>query len=206
MAMSETLKAPVWHASVPDFYAWLDRILELAKAKTASKGRPLTCQAHCSSCCSEPLTVSRVEARHIWDRLPEETRQTLVPRIQAWMVAMETSGLVTFQSNNLDAVQYRRLNLVCPLLSADGLCSVYADRPTSCRLHMAVGPRACCDDMDKRPRQQFMMVPEITRYAALCMVHLSEGVVETGHLVAWFGIFLGLITDVEVVSTRGTIR
>jgi len=201
--MSETLKAPVQHANLPDFYAWLDRLLEFAKS--ISK-RPVTCRAGCSSCCSEPLTVSKLEAQHIWDRLPEETRQAMVPKIQAWVVAMETSGLQAFHSDGLDAVQYRRLNLVCPLLSADGLCSVYADRPTSCRLHMAVGPRACCDDLARRPRQEFMMVPEITRYAALCMAHLSDGVIETGHLVAWFGIFLGLIKEVEVTTTKGAIR
>ena len=204
--MSEPIKVPVRHASLTEFYSWLDRILGMAKEKSASRGHPHTCQAHCSACCSEPLTVSKIEAQYLWDRLPDETRQAMVPKIQAWIVAMESSGLADFQSDKLDAVRYRRLNLVCPLLSADGLCSVYYERPASCRMHNAVGPRACCEDLARRPRQQFAIVPEISRYAALCMAHLSNGSIETGHLVVWFGIFLGLIKNVEVTTHQVTIR
>lgn len=131
---------------------------------TAREGRPITCRgAGCFACCYEPVQSSEGEARLIIAAVlrdqGEAGLEELRSRVRQWLErAQEAGQLVNAEP---DAFAYRAASLRCPLLGANQRCSVYAERPLSCRAHIATGdPDACFDD-ERRKTQQYCYAPEV---------------------------------------------
>jgi Fe-S-cluster containining protein len=129
---------------------WFDSALAAIREGQARKGEPIniTCGKGCFACCDEPLKVLEGEVDLILADMTVEEKEALKLRVQAWLYqavkvhklsSVTTNDVIMADGKKINAFQYRAMKLTCPLLK-DGLCSVYANRPHSCRMHLAVGP------------------------------------------------------------------
>jgi Fe-S-cluster containining protein len=115
------------------------------------KGQPVPCRKGCCACCSYliPLSVPEIfRFRQEFLAMQPEYRNSIM---QSCMDAAErildknfqTSYLKSHSKNNPPWINhvgkwYDGLELACPFL-AEGLCSLYEQRPLACREHIVTG-------------------------------------------------------------------
>ncbi len=91
----------------------------------------LACRSGCSLCCHQPVVVTAAEAFFLAAVLQ------LRPDTQA---AMEAAAV---QARDLDHSAPNGAWFACPLLDAEGNCSVYRARPTPCRAYVSINLQDC---------------------------------------------------------------
>jgi len=128
-----------------------------AVVDAASEGLPVTCRRGCSACCRQIVPVSVTEAINlinVIDEMPPERKAIIMERFRDAKAKIEAAGLLTpfkpGKLTNMDvqrdvALRYFYLGLPCPFLENDA-CSIYEDRPLSCREYLAVSPPPNCSD------------------------------------------------------------
>ncbi|MCP5368665.1 MAG: YkgJ family cysteine cluster protein [Hyphomicrobiales bacterium] len=101
-------------------------------------GRELACAAGCAHCCHAYISVSAPEAllaARAVRALPRDRREAALARVRA--TDESTRGRAPDDRKGAGA-------LPCPLLDpADGRCTIYADRPLSCRAELSADADAC---------------------------------------------------------------
>lgn len=150
--------------AILELQRWSDAACQKLKMQSEIAKRPVTCSKGCVACCDEPVYALAQEVDHILGRLTPRRRKEIAERTRAWLAKVEPSGLLA--ESHPSVFTYRALKATCPFLEGN-LCSIYHDRPFSCRVHMAVGPAADCFDEEKRRRQLYAMSPEIERQFSL---------------------------------------
>jgi Fe-S-cluster containining protein len=188
---------------------WFDSALAAIREGQARKGEPIniTCGKGCFACCDEPLKVLEGEVDLILADMTVEEKEALKLRVQAWLYqavkvhklsSVTTNDVIMADGKKINAFQYRAMKLTCPLLK-DGLCSVYANRPHSCRMHLAVGPRVNCEDLTLRPSQTFVTIQELDEATThnLIHAHVKAGYERIGvsHLGFFLAMKLGLVVE-----------
>jgi hypothetical protein len=117
----------------------LDRAVELARAAVAREppARPIACAKGCSFCCFSKVVVTPPEALRIADHL----RRTL----DAEALAAVTARIAATDDRTRRLTRARRFEekIHCPLLAADGSCSVHEVRPLTCAGWTSLDARAC---------------------------------------------------------------
>lgn len=126
--------APDLGAACADIMGLLDSAS--AATRTFMPNPPtLACSRGCSACCHLPVAIppgmADLMARHILQRWPEAEVKALLVRLRADAEA---------EAATPDPLQRRR---PCPLLDADGGCSIYAVRPIACRAFTSSSARRC---------------------------------------------------------------
>ena len=95
------------------------------------------CRAGCHYCCYEQVNVTPPEVfslvEHIRANWSDGRLQSLRKRLRA------AAG----KSRGLDHEGYFAARIRCPLLNAEGKCSVYAVRPLMCRAYNSLDVKAC---------------------------------------------------------------
>lgn len=140
----------------------IDVLLKEGVGPDGTVGVELSCGKGCSACCYEPVFAEAREVALIASRLltlDPEVRARVLARTRAWLATFRESPLL--KEENPHVLPYRQLKLACPLLE-NGECLVYDDRPSECRLHMAIGPRELCEDDATRLEQQFASNHDLT--------------------------------------------
>ncbi len=163
---------------IDDAHAQDDAVVEQFIQKAKEIGTPVTCAAGCSACCSEPVIGDRSEVEHLLRSLSESQIAVVRVKTERWLKNIRKTRLLASERPNV--IDYRAANLVCPLLM-DNLCSVYNRRPTSCRHHLAIGPRRKCDKLKERPNQTFIKMPQSTM-ASLQILALNLPVIVMDHI------------------------
>lgn len=113
------------------------------RANAALLGQ-VPCQAGCSQCCNGVFPITRLDARLLHEglaQLPDDERQRIVDRAIRQKAAMEAAeprladspALDGWSDADIDRVVTAFPELPCPALNDDGLCSLYAYRPLTCR-------------------------------------------------------------------------
>lgn len=100
------------------------------------------CEAGCSYCCHQPATVFAFEAIHIADILKKSRSKVELEVLKQKMkerVAGFKGGSVRENVNN---------KTVCPLLH-ENQCSVYGDRPLTCRMAHSFSVKRCRQSFHK---------------------------------------------------------
>lgn len=116
-----------------------DRAAELLAAAMASEppDRPIACQRGCSACCQAKVLVVAPEvlriAAHLRETLGEEALGALLERVR------EADG----KTRGLSRAARAEARVPCPLLDAEGGCSVHAVRPLVCRSWTSYDAGAC---------------------------------------------------------------
>lgn len=107
------------------------------------------------ACCRHLVAISEAEARSIWqlvEGLPEPRRSVVRARFSAARERLQQAGLLdTLQhAEQLGEAEYDALcgayfaqHLVCPFLE-DESCSIYPERPVTCREYLVISPPEDC--------------------------------------------------------------
>ena len=104
--------------------------LRLARDAVAQAKVPkFPCHKGCSACCRLEPCISGTEAQVLLDQIT-------------------TLNLTQWDEFRSDRESY------CPFL-VDGSCSIYAERPLSCRIHNTIGSSDNCLDLDKNSPYHF---------------------------------------------------
>lgn len=123
----------------------------------------ITCGKGCFACCREPVYADSEEVREIVEGLTAQQKEEVRRKLLVWMRKFHANHL--HKEKEVSTYRYRPLMLWCPLLSEDGTCSVYKQRPDGCRMHLAKTPRIHCEDDDKRREAKFIMIPQLIEYS-----------------------------------------
>jgi Fe-S-cluster containining protein len=105
----------------------------------------IPCRRGCTACCHGPFDISVADVELLQeavDRLPEETRLDVIMRARVLLAKMEARepgwtaphAIADLGEERFDQLAAALGAEPCPLLSDDGRCRVYEDRPLVCRL------------------------------------------------------------------------
>jgi Fe-S-cluster containining protein len=124
--------------------------------KAESLGRQISCKKGCGACCRQLVPVSAVEARflrELIERLPQPRRDIVRARFADARRRLEAAGLLELLQHTEEMPdveqrtaandKYFQLGIACPFLE-DESCSIYNDRPVSCREYLVTTPANNC--------------------------------------------------------------
>jgi Fe-S-cluster containining protein len=132
-----------------------DALVGVAANAVEELGEKISCKAGCGACCRQLVPISEVEARRIAEvveALPEPRRTQVRERFAEARRRLAESGLLEKleQRTAWDQEEYRAVGLAyfhqgvaCPFLE-DESCSVYEDRPVTCREYLVTSPAEFC--------------------------------------------------------------
>ncbi|CAH1655558.1 conserved hypothetical protein [Hyphomicrobiales bacterium] len=177
-----------------------DRVIDATIAHTEAGGAHVSCAKGCSACCrAQPVPVTPPEAyalARLVEGLPEPRGTSVRKAFAANVARLHEAGLyetymqrdpaMTREEARAVARRYMALRLVCPFL-ADDACSIYAERPFTCRQYLVVSPPRLCDAPLDEPVKPAPMP------AAFATAMLEAGEALTGH--AQYTVPLSLALD-----------
>lgn len=113
-----------------------------------------TCKKGCNYCCYQPIGISTPELLAIKSyitNMNSENKKTLKLKVNDICDKITKSGIETNAFGRMsDSSEYKffeeyfKLNIPCPMLNEDGLCSIYEIRPTNCWSYRAYGDSLDC--------------------------------------------------------------
>lgn len=118
-------------------------------------GQRISCSSGCGACCSNLVAISQVEARRIAqvvEAFPEPRRSTVEARFAQAQARLQQAGLLerlrvadewTAEEYAAQVDAYFAQDVPCPFLE-DGSCSIYEERPVTCREYLVTSPPARC--------------------------------------------------------------
>ncbi len=139
--------------------ALADAMTRMAEQAVEKQGEKISCRKGCAACCRTMVPVSEVEAhrfRELVDALPEPRRSQVFARFVEALRRLDEIGLVARLGNREQwtAAEYKEIEMeyfsqgiACPFLE-DESCSIYADRPASCREFLVTSPPEKCAEAD----------------------------------------------------------
>lgn len=111
---------------------------------SASLLSQISCRAGCAQCCIGVFPITRLDARLLQEglaQLPGDARRRIADRAVQQTAALEASesrlksspSIDGWSDDEIDRVVSAFHDVRCPALSDNGLCSLYAFRPLTCR-------------------------------------------------------------------------
>ena len=142
---------------LPMYRGLAERLTALAVQGAQASGHSITCKKGCGACCRQLVPISALEARELVRlvaRMPEPRRSEIKARFAAarQRLASELPELMPqllhpqdFPPESVRGLgdRYFALGIACPFLE-DESCSIYADRPITCREYLVVSPVEHC--------------------------------------------------------------
>ncbi|MFO0911808.1 MAG: YkgJ family cysteine cluster protein [Pirellulales bacterium] len=132
-----------------------DQVVSQTCRNVEASGQRISCRAGCGACCRNLVAISEVEARRISEvvtELPEPRQSEIRRRFAEARHQLDQTGLLQLlqDPDQLTDDDYARLcevyfrqNVDCPFLE-DGACSIYAERPITCREFLVTSPPEYC--------------------------------------------------------------
>jgi len=142
-------------AMLPAFRTVAGELLEMSVAEEARVGRNVSCQKGCGACCRQLVPISAVEAvalARLLDQMPEARREKIQDRFAQAREKLADAEMLDallhpdlYSDGQMRALgrEYFKLGLSCPFLE-DEACSIYADRPITCREYLVTSPAVNC--------------------------------------------------------------
>ncbi len=142
---------------LPVFQRVADSLVGLAAERAEAGGRTISCARGCGACCRQIVPITEAEARRVArlvEELPEPRRTEVRARFERARERLGEAGLLprlrspdAFEKEEFSpfGLAYFHLGIPCPFLEEES-CSIYADRPISCREYLVTSPAACCAD------------------------------------------------------------
>jgi Fe-S-cluster containining protein len=115
----------------------------------------ISCRKGCGACCRQLVAISEVEARRlrqVVEEMPEPRRSRILARFADARSKLSEAGLLPHldRANKLTDNEYTSLamsyfgeHIACPFLE-DESCSIYNERPITCREYLVVSPAENC--------------------------------------------------------------
>ena len=139
--------------------ALADAVTGMAEQALEKQGEKISCRKGCAACCRSMVPISEVEARRLRElveTLPGARRSQVLARFAEVLRRLDQAGLLdklrtceqwTDPENKRMQVHYFLQGIACPFLE-DESCTIYCDRPASCREFLVTSPdgreRALC--------------------------------------------------------------
>jgi len=129
-------------------------VREAIRAEAAA-GREISCRSGCGACCRSLVAISQIEARQIRDLVAgfDAARKAAIEaRFEAARQRLQAAGLLarlegaeswTDADYRQGVGAYFALGIPCPFLE-DESCSIYTERPLTCREFLVTSPPAQC--------------------------------------------------------------
>lgn len=95
---------------------------------------PVACRKGCSFCCKVWVDTTPPEVLYTVKSMPPEQKARAIEAVER--ACAQTSG-ASFED------RLGKVNPPCPMLGADGACTVYDDRPLACRTLVSTDVEAC---------------------------------------------------------------
>ncbi len=152
---------------LPLLFSFSNALVMLGEDVAREAGKPVSCRAGCGACCRQLVPVSEPEAVHLAElvqALPPERATRIRERFRAALEALG-AGLTgrlrdpdankTIDQRRQMGLEYFRAGVPCPFLENES-CSIYQQRPLSCREYLVSSPAENC----KKPSAETIeMVP-----------------------------------------------
>jgi len=119
------------HVAISSVHKFVDDEVEKAKIKYSEEGKAISCKRGCSFCCYIHVDISPPEAMRVLSKINLTEKQ--VEHLE------RQKG---YNLNNWTELPYAHRK--CVFLE-NGECSVYEDRPLSCRKYMVVNEPEICN-------------------------------------------------------------
>ena len=142
---------------LPVFQKVADSLVGLAAERAAAEGRTISCAEGCGACCRQIVPITEMEARRVArlvEELPEPRRTEIRARFERARDRLAEAGFLSrlrrphdFEKEEFSpfGLGYFHLGIPCPFLEEER-CSIYSDRPISCREYLVTSPAAQCAD------------------------------------------------------------
>lgn len=147
---------------LPVFQGIANSMVAEAIKGVESQGKSISCKPHCGACCSQAVPVSEAEVyrlAELVEKMPEPRRSEVKERFARAADHFDKIGwyrrfedfVAAIRSKGSDAesecvdliLEYFEQGIPCPFLE-DQSCSIYADRPVSCREYLVTSPVENC--------------------------------------------------------------
>lgn len=153
---------PRGQASMSDLLPFMRAVSKLsadiAEEQAAAEGKSISCRSGCAMCCRQVVALPHFEARRLAalvDGLPEPRQTEVRARFEAARRRLEEHDLIDALDSGNEAAEQRglaelaaayfRLQIECPFLE-DEACTIYDERPLTCREYLVTSPPELCDD------------------------------------------------------------
>ena len=175
-----------------------DAVTNMVEQAVEKQGRTISCKKGCAACCRTMVPISEVEARRVRqlvESFPEPKRSQVQARFAEALRRLDDAGLGDRLRNRTDwtSAEYKAVpdryfleGIACPFLEEES-CSIYADRPMTCREYLVTSPPEKCalptnDGVDevKRP---FRVMSALARF---------DSVSPTADHIRWVPLILSL--------------
>jgi Fe-S-cluster containining protein len=153
-------------AIVPVVRSLGEQAQHLEETNMRQAGHTISCQKGCAACCRILIPVSPPEAFSLLDafnQLPPDQQARVRRNLTEAHHRLQEAGLLdtlrnlaesseTPSDDELEPINqaYYALRLPCVFLEQE-LCTIYDERPSGCRSHLASTPPEWCQDMERRP-------------------------------------------------------
>ena len=135
-----------------------EKMIEESLASLNEQGCQISCRKGCSTCCNYFIPVSIPEIfylnRQIAGKSTGEQRDVIAKCLSSAtrMMNDDSPDFCDSDPDSRDALEkvsqwYERLDMACPFLENHS-CSIYEDRPFSCREHFMTGSSQICSSPD----------------------------------------------------------
>jgi len=140
---------------VPALGRLADAVAADAAEQVRREGKEITCRAGCGACCRQIVPIAPIEARYLAELvgvLPSECRAEINERVgkirgvlirERLLEPLWRLDRLSRREKRTFALAYFRLGLACPFLMGER-CSIYDDRPLSCREYLVTSPPQHC--------------------------------------------------------------
>lgn len=140
---------------LPIFNRFAEIVVDIAVESSQAEGKAISCKASCGACCRQLVPLAETEAVHIADLvrdLPAERRTLVQSRFVQAREVLARSGMLERLRTPCDidgeqltpfGLEYFYLGIPCPFLENES-CSIYEDRPISCREYLVTSPAEHC--------------------------------------------------------------
>jgi Fe-S-cluster containining protein len=132
-------------------------IVDATVQEIETRGGKISCCKGCGACCRQLVPISDVEARciaELVESLPEPRRSQVKARFEDAVKRLAEAGLLEklrqpacwYREGYREfGLEYFRQGIPCPFLE-DEACSIYPDRPITCREFLVTTPAKNCQN------------------------------------------------------------
>jgi Fe-S-cluster containining protein len=167
-----------------------DAVTGMAEQALEKQGEKVTCKKGCAACCRSMIPISQVEARRL-----RELVENLLARFADAVRRLDQAGLLgrlrsrdrwTDAENTKIQVQYFLQGIACPFLE-DEACTIYRDRPASCREFLVTSPAENCS----RPTNEDVRIVKLPFRVMSALARLDSGP-SNARQIRWVPLVLAL--------------
>src|SRR2546423_12084461 len=140
---------------LPVFRSVAENFVDMGVAKEKKAGRTVSCQKGCGACCRQLVPISAIEAREVAkvvERMPPKRKEMILRRFAEAREKLADAEMLDpllhpdhYGDDQMRALgrEYFNLGIPCPFLE-DESCSIYLDRPITCREYLVTSPATNC--------------------------------------------------------------